>query len=241
MRSNNEDNFCVAGGYLPEKNHGLEEIRTGSLKSGSHPILAAFDGMGGESAGETAAWLAAQEMAKEQKRRASLFGRFRSRRDPLQLSRDMNSRVCAYAAQKHIRSMGATAVYADFSEEEMTAVNIGDSRIYLLEGEKLSQVSKDHVAEVIGMYRKPPLIQFLGIPEEEMQITPHIAKRKVVPGMKVLLCSDGLTDLMQMEEIESFVKRKDEPETIVRQLKDEVLRRGAVDNTTIVLAQTENM
>ena len=58
VRPNNEDNFWCCGEHLPVSNHGTEEIRTGIRLRESLPVMAVFDGMGGESQGEMAAWLA---------------------------------------------------------------------------------------------------------------------------------------------------------------------------------------
>ena len=57
VRPNNEDNFWCCGEHLPVSNHGTEEIRTGIRLRESLPVMAVFDGMGGESQ-EMAAWLA---------------------------------------------------------------------------------------------------------------------------------------------------------------------------------------
>ena len=52
VRPNNEDNFWCCGEHLPVSNHGTEEIRTGIRLRESLPVMAVFDGMGGESQGE---------------------------------------------------------------------------------------------------------------------------------------------------------------------------------------------
>mgnify|MGYP003244530273 CR=1 FL=1 len=56
VRPNNEDNFWCCGEHLPVSNHGTEEIRTGLRLRESLPVMAVFDGMGGESYGEMAAY-----------------------------------------------------------------------------------------------------------------------------------------------------------------------------------------
>ena len=62
VRPNNEDNFWCCGEHLPVSNHGTEEIRTGLRLRESLPVMAVFDGMGGESQGEMAAWLASDSL-----------------------------------------------------------------------------------------------------------------------------------------------------------------------------------
>ena len=62
VRPNNEDNFWCCGEHLPVSNHGTEEIRTGIRLRESLPVMAVFDGMGGESQGEMASWLASDSL-----------------------------------------------------------------------------------------------------------------------------------------------------------------------------------
>ena len=64
VRSNNEDNFWCCGEILPSQNLGMQEVRGGERLRESFPVLIVFDGMGGESQGEMAAYLASQEFGK---------------------------------------------------------------------------------------------------------------------------------------------------------------------------------
>ena len=58
-RKNNEDNCWCCGERLPAQNQGMDHIRSGSVSQKELPLLAVFDGMGGESCGEIASYLAA--------------------------------------------------------------------------------------------------------------------------------------------------------------------------------------
>ena len=60
IRNNNEDNFWCCGDSLEAQNQGMSHIRSGYMKQSEYPLLAVFDGMGGESCGEMAAFLAAE-------------------------------------------------------------------------------------------------------------------------------------------------------------------------------------
>ena len=62
VRNNNEDNFYCAGHYLPEQNTGMDKVLTGTAALIQSPVFAVFDGLGGGSLGEKAAYLAVQEM-----------------------------------------------------------------------------------------------------------------------------------------------------------------------------------
>ena len=61
VRANNEDNFWCCGELLPAENHGTQGIRSETISGNRTPALAVFDGMGGESCGEMAAFVASRE------------------------------------------------------------------------------------------------------------------------------------------------------------------------------------
>lgn len=61
VRANNEDNFWCCGEFLPQENQGTAGVCSGSVPGRRFPALAVFDGMGGESCGEAAAFLAARQ------------------------------------------------------------------------------------------------------------------------------------------------------------------------------------
>ena len=62
VRTNNEDNFWCCGVRLPVHNQGVDGILAGHTQHWQLPMLAVFDGMGGESQGEMAAWLASDSL-----------------------------------------------------------------------------------------------------------------------------------------------------------------------------------
>ena len=83
----------------------------------------------------------------------------------------MNQAVCRYGTEHHIWSMGSTMAMLLFTPESMFACNLGDSRIYFMDGGKLQQISTDHVfgGTAVG---KAPLTQYLGLPEELQRLEP---------------------------------------------------------------------
>ena len=80
-----------------------------------------------------------------------------------------NRRICQYADRNNISSMGTTAAVLLFRPDGIRVCNVGDSRIYLDSGKKLTQLSEDHGIPMEGR-KKPPLSQNLGIPEDELLI-----------------------------------------------------------------------
>jgi len=239
-RRNNEDNLFCDGFYLPENNSGMEEIRTGQLTC-SCSIVAVFDGMGGETAGETAAYLAARTLSEENNKTNTLAGRLAVRLHKSGTAADlcyaMNEAVCRYAGTNRIHSMGSTVAGLLIFGKQITGFNLGDSRIYHLSDAGFQQISQDHNERSV-IRRKTPLTQFLGIPKSEMHIEPHYEKRRLQAGERYLLCTDGVTDVLEDSEIQEFLCNTSSPADTVRAMLDKIRACGYVDNTTLILLET---
>ena len=239
-RRNNEDNLFCDGFYLPENNSGMEEIRTGQL-TGSRSMVAVFDGMGGEAAGETAAYLAARTLSEENSKANTFSGRLALRLNSTGaaagLCRSMNDAVCRYASTNRIRSMGSTVAGLLISGKQITGFNLGDSRIYHMSDDGFQQISQDHNERSV-IRRKTPLTQFLGIPESEMHIEPHYNARPLHANERYLLCTDGVTDVLEDSEIQEFLCNTSSPADTIRAMLDKISACGYVDNTTLILLET---
>lgn len=238
IRGNNEDNFWCCGDKLPPENTGTQGILTGNAVSNGFPAVAVFDGMGGESCGEMAAFLAAQaygkhygENKKKMKAKALEFLEESCRR--------MNQAVCDYCRENRIRSMGTTLALVQFSEEKLHVCNLGDSRVYLSHEGKFLQLSTDHVVcgRTLG---KAPLTQYLGIMEDEMTLEPAIEEQTLISGMRLLLCSDGLSDMLSDGELADILARELSLEDTVQLLLERALKKGGRDNITIILCEVGN-
>ena len=235
VRANNEDNLWCCGESLPADNQGMEGVHSQIVSGLKTPAMAVFDGMGGESCGEMAAFLASDE-----------FGRYyranrRTLRDIPELFIDgvcesMNQAVCRYAAENHIQSMGTTLAMTLFTPESMFVCNLGDSRIYRFSKGNFSQISRDHVLKSCR-FGKAPLTQFLGVEETEMKLEPAIAAVPYQDSDRYLLCSDGETDMLSDREIDEIMKLEDSIRDIAHALLTRVLDKGARDNTTIILCE----
>lgn len=75
IRNNNEDNFWCCGEFLNAQNQGMSHIQSGCRKQSELPVMAVFDGMGGESCGEMAAFLAAESCGMHYKEQKDRIGR----------------------------------------------------------------------------------------------------------------------------------------------------------------------
>lgn len=235
VRPNNEDNFWCCGEHLPVSNHGTEEIRTGIRLRESLPVMAVFDGMGGESQGEMAAWLASDSLEHFYRENKGML-----RKAPelflTEACKNMNQAVCDYGREQRISAMGTTMAMIAFGKKEAYICNLGDSRIYRFSKGDFSQISSDHVLKSCR-FGKAPLTQFLGVEETEMKLEPAIAAVPYQDRDRYLLCSDGVTDMLSDREIEEIMKLEDSIRDIAHDLLTRVLDKGARDNTTIILCE----
>lgn len=248
VRRINQDNFYINGEYLPEKNRGIDRIKAGSMripeKAGwfswlkpeeEQPVFAIFDGMGGECAGEAAAYLACKTLSEAEK-----TGHRMLRRSPEKFAKNscskMNDAVVRYARENRYSTVGTTMCMAIPWGKGVTFANMGDSRIYMASSEEFRQISRDDVF-VSAIYGKAPLTQFLGVPTDTIQISPHIRTEKVKGNEVFLLCSDGVTDLLHDKEIKKCLQSGKTPEEMTGWLLERVNERGAKDNTTILAMQ----
>ena len=89
------------------------------------------------------------------------------------------------------------------------------------------------------MFGKAPLTQFLGVEESEMKLEPSVKALEYQEGDRYLLCSDGVTDMLSDKEIETAMASGESVGDTVQILMDQVLEKGARDNTTIILCEIQ--
>jgi protein phosphatase len=235
IRANNEDNFWCCGKSMPPDNQGIPGIESGKESAHSNPVLAVFDGMGGESCGEMAAYQSAQTCNSWYQKEGRSLGRH-PEAGLKSLCREMNAAVCGYAEENRIHSMGSTVALMTFTLHGIYACNLGDSRIYELREGKLRQLSTDHVVRA-NLFGKAPLTQFLGIPEDMMILEPGICKCEAANGNRYLICSDGVTDMLSDRELEQLLSQPENVETISEHILARALEQGGRDNITFVLCE----
>ena len=239
-RGNNEDNFYLGGENVNSLNDKI--VRTDLSEEGFTAVL---DGMGGESSGEKASLISA--MACDELKNELLDSEF-SDESILHLFNKANSDVCDEIVKIQKR-MGSTLVLLGVKNNQITIANIGDSRAYLYRNGELKQISKDHTeaqtmvdAGLISwedsqsIKEKHKLTQHIGIFEEEMIIEPYIKRFSGQVNDKILLCSDGLTDMLTNEEIKTLLDSDDNAENIVNNLVEAALDKGGKDNVTVNLS-----
>jgi protein phosphatase len=140
--------------------------------------------------------------------------------------------------------MGATVVLCLLLDGRCYAVNVGDSRLYRLRNNTLLQISHDHsyVNELIRTGQLTPdqaaghpdsavITQYMGMPANTR---PHIRSFELHPGDRLLLCTDGLTDMLGGVAIKSILLENPDPQTAVQTLIDQANRAGGHDNITAI-------
>ena len=244
-RDNNEDNFFCNGIYMAE----LERDRPYFINGiASVPcIFAVFDGMGGHECGEVASLMAAETLAEHAEK--IRCGSFREIDDYVHVA---TTRLTAMMRERNILT-GTTMVLLTCRENSFMTFHLGDSRAYRLKGDTLLKSTDDHTlaAEMVSMGMLSPrkamdspywhsLTRFLGV-TDEVKASPDVnGPFECVENRRVLLCTDGLTDMLSHREISQLVKSGENPADTVNNLVDAALSKGGYDNVTcIVLDFTE--
>ncbi len=205
------------------------------------------DGMGGAKSGNVASTLAADVFTQEVKRS------WVPDMDPEALDRMLggavklaNFTVYDQARQfEDFNGMGTTLVALLIQGRKATIVNVGDSRAYLIDSDGIKQVTTDHslVQMMIARGELAPekakyypgknlITRAIGT---EPQVVCDVFHRKVEKGACFLLCTDGLSNLMDDQEILFEVVHCQEKAQCCEQLLDIVKKRGAPDNVTSIL------
>ena len=245
IRKENEDNYDLNG----------RMTSTGDLKKGSAFVqsmtepfhLSVCDGMGGESYGELASGIAVETIA------AHASNVYESGEDfSFAISNcldDANSRICAEINARGKR-MGTTLAAMYAVKGKVICVNIGDTRVYHYSKGILEQISFDHThAQTIvdagevsmdNISRIPDakrLTRHLGVFPEEGGLSPNISViDDVDDGDIILLCSDGLTDMLGDDEITAILSTGENAQGVASKLVRRALEMGGKDNITVMTA-----
>jgi protein phosphatase len=214
-------------------------------------LFVVADGMGGKAGGEIASRVAVetvpdvvQEVLNELTDGAGAAALSQALREGLEAA---NNAVYTQArANPELRGMGTTCVAALLRDGQALIGNVGDSRVYLLRGGRLSQVTDDHslVQEHVragelteeqarGSRFKNVITRAIGIANT---VEPDIHRVDLEPGDTLLLCSDGLTNMVSEPDIEWMLSDQDVERTC-RKLVDAANRNGGVDNITAVVVR----
>lgn len=223
-RKENEDNFLC------------------SQKS-SRCILAVADGMGGHNAGAVASSVVISAIEDYAKKHDMFENTPKMIRNAISYANEIVFlQACSH---KERAGMGATVVMAVTSGRKAVIGNLGDSRAYIVAKDGVIQITEDHsfVNELLknGLItkeearnhpKKNEIMKAVGIGNE---VFPDIFEVELKTDEALLLCSDGLTNMVTDERICEIVNEYEDEKEAVGKLIEEANRNGGTDNITVVM------
>jgi len=221
-------------------------------------LLVLADGMGGYNAGEVASGIAVKtitNLVREGLAREDLasLDRATGLTRPSIVLRDAITRANKIIyqtarSQAECEGMGTTVVAALFYDNRISIAHVGDSRLYRQRGSQIAQVTMDHslLQELVdrGFYspeeaqraaNKNYVTRALGV---EPQVEVEVQEHPVDKGDIFILCSDGLSDMVEDEDIRLTISTFGANlDTVAKQLIQLANENGGRDNVSVVLAQ----
>lgn len=242
-RAGNEDNFCLAGHFRDCFDPAERDVFLKTVSRRKTEVFTVCDGMGGEAYGERASYIAAQTVCQG-------LPLLRGMTPLSWIERqvgEMQARVTADRAKNGALREGTTASFLILSGETAHIAGIGDSRIYLLRDSVLSQVTCDDTmaeapdaAQLLkerGLSEQAAgsiLTRYIGMQAPDIMGSFSYYAMPVFLGDRWLLCTDGLSDLLQEEAIARCLASAS-PEAAVRGCAELAMEYGGKDNITCMV------
>lgn len=201
------------------------------------------DGMGGHNAGDYASRNTVETIIKEVENTQEKY----PNRILDEAIRKANSHIIELAQNcEELSGMGTTVVAATINDSELVVANVGDSRLYVLDGE-LKQITIDHslVEEMVRMGgldraearnhpKKNIITRAIGALDT---VKVDFFEVELKKGDMVLLCSDGLTNMLEDKEIEAILKEAGSIREKADKLISAANENGGKDNIAVVLIE----
>ena len=244
-RKKNEDNVFFDGRILNPVNAQKPFMSDFTGRSHRFFAFAVCDGMGGENAGELAAYVGVK-CFRQWCGKAYRTGIKSWDKECCDFFREANDRVTQLSKETQGKP-GCTCSVIVFENGTAYFANVGDSRIYLLRDGLLTQLTTDHtLAEQYGGQREAggnALTRYLGFDNSQYDFQPSIGiPLRLCPGDVFLLCSDGLTDMLSNETIQSIIQRYCciSLKKAVEHLMKAAMHAGGYDNCSIILIRNDS-
>jgi serine/threonine protein phosphatase PrpC len=255
-RPANEDQFLIAE-LTKAMTIAHTSLRGPSLRTGderAHLFLVA-DGMGGHAAGERASGLAVAVIEQFTVNTFKWFLQSDETGPDSAASEFASAITQADAAiieegetNPELQGMGTTLTLAYAVGAQLFVLHVGDSRAYLFRAGTLRQLTHDHtvVADMVRRGELRPeqasqhrlrhvITNVLGGRERGVRAETHVVDLEPQDGL--LLCSDGLTEMVTTDDITRIMAEEGDPERASRQLIDLANERGGHDNITVIVAR----
>jgi len=157
--------------------------------------------------------------------------------------------LLASLSNQHLQGMGTTAIVAMEYRNQLYIGHIGDSRTYLVRDQQIQQLTEDHSvvqqlvkAGAISLEEaqvhpyKNVITRCLGM---QASVEPDVMALDLLPGDRVLMCSDGLTNMVTNDQILEVVLAAADPHPACETLIAMANEQGGTDNITVVLLYNE--
>jgi protein phosphatase len=253
VRPANEDRFAVVDLWSALAGQSGSDRAEEPAEAGQLLIVA--DGMGGHAGGQRASSLAVAVLTEY------LLDALSRLPEPTGEDREVlfaslpeavkrtDERVIAEANRcPELHGMGTTVTLACILGNEATIAHVGDSRCYLFRGGSLRQVTRDHsmAQEMLRLGMIQPheagthpwrhiITNAVGAHEPGVDVEMH--HLQLVPGDRLLLCSDGLTDMVPDETLATVLREEPNPARASERLVALANTQGGRDNITVVIAR----
>jgi len=229
------------------RKHNQDVYKTLIHEDKNTAILVVCDGIGGANAGNIASEMAANTFIDYIEKHLDEMD------DQRKIAENMTEAVLSANIvifdkslfEEELRGMGTTLAAAISTDDGEVIANIGDSRVYHVSNNKIDQITKDHsvVEEMIDKGeisrseagRHPSKNYITRALGTGIYDPPDIFFLNLLSGDFILLCSDGLSDMVTDNEILSELKRGSSVRESCEALVDLALSRGAPDNVTAVI------
>jgi serine/threonine protein phosphatase PrpC len=257
VRTNNEDHYLVVrGGRAMETVlSNLTDNQPGYLFEETLYAMVIADGLGGEAGGEIASREAIYTLMDLVLRTPDWQVRWTAKEENTVMwrmtdrFRQINAALLEQAAANpDLAGMSTTMTAAVTFGNSLIVGHIGDSRAYLLHNGKLQRLTRDHTLaqRLIDEGIQAPndqlvrglrnvLMQALG--SRESKCDPDVQLYPLGDGDQLLLCTDGLTDMVDDNLIESVLSRDGSAQSACQNLVDLALSNGGKDNVTVIVAR----
>ena len=243
-RGNNEDNVYFNGDYITPRNIS----RPFAIKTGEYTdvnIFAVFDGMGRNNTGSFASLVAATRLDNLADRIS--FDPDATPDDAvLEYMQETNELIRDQRRETGGVRTASTMALLIIEHGNAHVYNVGDSRVYLYRDKQLVKLTRDHVA-VEGQksvslteegIRHGRITKFLGMNSREGRMEPYRAKPfKIKKGDKFLVCSDGVTDQLDEDEITVCLAKRKDPFGHTNELMALSMSDDSDDNVSVIVAE----
>lgn len=242
VRTSNQDHFLIAelARTLWVLQTSLTQPDVQFANRRGHLFLIA-DGMGGHKGGEVASAMTVATVEQ------FMLDVFRKAEDFQTALKQAHARILEEAARHpEVSGMGTTLTMAVANNWKLFVVHAGDSRCYLHRGGELKQLTTDHtvVGELVRsgalkpadaahhMYRHV-VTNVVGGTKDTVKV--EVQEVDLQPEDVLLLCTDGLTDMLPNDRMAAILQTERDPRTACERLVDEALEQGGKDNITVIV------